>query len=80
MKLRKNIAISETGFIFNPLTGDSFSTNLVGLDILTRLREGCSVAEVSRFVANKYEIEVSDVEKDLEDFQLELRDHQLLEL
>jgi hypothetical protein len=79
MKLRKNIAISETGFIFNPLTGDSFSTNLVGLDVITLLREGKTMNEVSKFVTDKYGTEVNDFEKDLEDFRIELRDYQLLE-
>jgi hypothetical protein len=40
MNIRKNIAISENGFIFNPLTGDSFSVNETGLFILQKLKEG----------------------------------------
>ena len=44
MQLRKNIAISETGFVFNPTTGDSYSINEVGREILAYLKE--NVAEV----------------------------------
>jgi len=33
MRIRKNIAISDTGFIFNPTTGDSYSINQVGQEI-----------------------------------------------
>ena len=34
MKLKKNIATSESGFVFNPSTGDSFSLNTIGAEIL----------------------------------------------
>ena len=38
MKLKKNIAISETGFIFNPSSGDSYSTNPIGLEIINLMK------------------------------------------
>jgi len=34
MKISQNIAISENGFLFNPATGDSFSTNACGKEII----------------------------------------------
>jgi hypothetical protein len=40
MNINKNIAISDSGFIFNPSSGDSFSTNQVGLEIIRLLKEG----------------------------------------
>jgi hypothetical protein len=39
MRIRKNIAISENGFIFNPLTGDSFSVNETGIFIIQKLKK-----------------------------------------
>jgi hypothetical protein len=80
MKIRKNIAVSEAGFLFNPLNGDSFSTNTVGNDVLALLKQDKSVAEVVAFVTDKYHVDASEFEKDLEDFQLQLRDAQLLEV
>lgn len=79
MKIRKNIAISETGFLFNPLTGDSFSTNTVGLDVIQLLKEGKSLNELTTFITNKYAVDASEFEKDLEDFSLQLRDSQVVE-
>ena len=38
MKLKKNIATSEAGLIFNPGTGDSFSVNSIGSEILAMLK------------------------------------------
>ena len=34
MRLKKNIAVSDSGFVFNPTTGDSYSLNPVGKEIL----------------------------------------------
>ncbi len=79
MKIRKNIAISETGFLFNPLTGDSFSTNSVGLDVIQLLKNGKTEPEIITFISEKYAVEASEFEKDLEDFRLQLRDSQVLE-
>lgn len=79
MKIRKNIAISETGFLFNPLTGDSFSTNTVGLDVIQQLKAGKTEQEITAFITEKYAVDASEFEKDLEDFRLQLRDSQVLE-
>ena len=38
MKLKKNIAISESGFVFNPEIGTSFTTNSLGVAILKQLK------------------------------------------
>ena len=79
MKIRKNIAVSDAGFLFNPLNGDSFSTNAVGSDVLMLLKQDKTVAEIVAFAIGKYEVDASEFEKDLEDFQLQLRDAQLLD-
>ena len=48
--MKKNIALSDTGFLFNPSTGDSYSTNPIGLDIIRELKEGSSPKEVLKFI------------------------------
>ena len=39
MQIKKNIALSNTGFVFNPTTGDSYTINQVGQEILGVLKE-----------------------------------------
>ena len=39
MKLRKNVAVSEAGLLFNPVNGESYSLNPIGVDILNLIRE-----------------------------------------
>jgi len=79
MKIFNNIAISESGFIFNPISGDSFSTNSVGLEILKLLKEEITKNELTNSIIERYAIEKSTVERDLEDFIMILEYHQLLE-
>jgi len=80
MKLKKNIATSEAGFIFNPGTGDSFSVNNMGSEILSILKENKSQDEVIESISSKYEVERSQLEKDLEDFFSQLYGYNLLEI
>lgn len=68
MKLLKNIALSDTGFVFNPTTGDSFSVNPIGLSILRYLQEGKSEAEIKSNLLNQYQTEQETIEKDVYDF------------
>jgi hypothetical protein len=79
MKLKKNIATSEAGFIFNPGTGDSFSVNSIGSEILAMFKENKSLQEVIESISLRYEVEKSQLEKDLEDFVSQLYGYNLLE-
>lgn len=80
MKLKKNIATSEEGFIFNPATGDSFSTNPIGTDILGLLKEEKTLPEVIEFICSKYDVEPIQFERDLDDFVSQLKDYYILDL
>lgn len=79
MVLNKNIAISESGFIFNPMTGDSFSANPVGRDILQWMREEKSTEEIVLQLQQKYKVDAAVAEKDLYDFMLMLKTYQLIQ-
>jgi hypothetical protein len=68
MKLLKNIALSDTGFVFNPGTGDSFSVNPIGLSILKDLQEGKSEEAIRNRVIEDYQTDNETIEKDLYDF------------
>ncbi|MBP7498098.1 MAG: PqqD family protein [Bacteroidales bacterium] len=78
MHINKNIAISETGFVFNPLTGDSFSTNKVGQEILRKMQDEINEKELTEFVIKAFSVDRNTVEKDLNDFILMLKSYQIL--
>ena len=79
MKLNKNLAVSETGFIFNPTSGDSFTANEIGADILNLLKEDKSIEDIKSSLIDKYDVDASQLEKDVEDFIVLLRDNNLIQ-
>jgi len=79
MKLKKNIATSEAGFIFNPGTGDSFSVNVTGAEILSLLKENSTQEEIVENISSRFDIDRIQFEKDLDDFVSQLHIYNLLE-
>lgn len=69
MQLKKNIALSDTGFVFDPSTGNSFSTNPIGLSIIKWLKEGKSAEEIKTLLLAEYATDEATIEKDLYDFE-----------
>jgi hypothetical protein len=79
MRLKKNIATSEEGFIFNPATGDSFTTNDIGTDIISLLKEENSQQVIIGAICAKYDVDQNLFEKDLDDYLSQLKDCTILE-
>ena len=79
MRIKKNIAISDTGFVFNPTTGDSYSINQVGQEILGYLGEDKSKDEIISLMTSAYEIDAPSFEKYFFDFLSMLRQFELLD-
>jgi len=79
MKIKKNIAVSETGFVFDPTGGESYSINGVGQEIIALLKEDKSPEEISSIMTQGYEIDAASFEKYFYDFMGMLRQFQLIE-
>ena len=80
IKIKSNIATSENGFIFNPTTGDSFNSNPIAAEIITHLKIGETAQEIKSMLLNKYEVESKQLERDWEDYMLQLKEANLLTL
>lgn len=68
MKLKRNIAHSDSGFVFDPNSGDSFSTNPIGIEIIKMLKEGKEAQEIKEAILKIYLVDESAFEKDYYDF------------
>jgi hypothetical protein len=77
MSINKNIAISDSGFVFNPSSGESFSTNQTGTEILNMIKEGKSDEEIREFFLDKYDTDANTFDKDLQDFKEMMAQYQL---
>jgi hypothetical protein len=68
MNINKNIAISENGFVFNPVNGESYSVNPIGIEIINLLKEEKSYEEIQREVMLKYSVDENTFERDFFDY------------
>ncbi|BAX81924.1 PqqD family protein [Labilibaculum antarcticum] len=79
MKLKRNIAISENGFLFNPETGDSFIVNPIAKEILNYLEAGYDNEKINQLILDRYEVDLVTLEKNMEDFFTMLQHNELLD-
>jgi len=79
MKINKNVSISENGFIFNPTTGESFTVNPIGVEIINMLKENKTEADIKKQLLEKYNTDSTSIEKDFYDFIHMLKSSNLLE-
>jgi hypothetical protein len=79
MKLKRNIAVSESGFLFDPTNGESYSLNEQGLEILSLLKDKKTDLEVTDYMTTIYDISQVEFEKYYFDFMGLLRQYKLLE-
>ena len=61
------LALSETGFIFDPRTGHSYSANSTGLAILAAMKEGLDPGAIAERVREGFDGGAA-VEDDVESF------------
>ncbi len=75
----RNQAVSDTGFLFDPITGLTFSVNATGRAILDLLRQGRDADGVKAALAERFETgEGDDLDRDAREFLLLLREEGLL--
>lgn len=79
MKLKKSLALSESGFTFDPSTGESYTANHAGARILGLLRDGNDEESIIAALLQEFETTRSVLEKHLADFFSVLRQHGFFE-
>ena len=68
MRIKNDIAISDTGFVFNPSTGDSFTLNQIGKEIILAMKKNQSEPEILQFLQTRYDVDATTLEKNYYDF------------
>lgn len=79
LKIKKNIAISDSGFVFDPMSGESFSLNPIGLEIIQLIKNGHTHQEVSQAILEKYEVDQETLDRYFYDFIATLKQFNLTE-
>jgi len=73
-----DLAISDTGFVFDPSAGGTYSVNPTGLCVLRALKEGLSRTEITRRLADRFEGPTQDLARDVDEFIHLLRQNNLV--
>lgn len=68
MKIKKNIAVSDSGFIFNPATGESFSVNPIGIKVFQLLKDQKTKEQITKVFMEEYDVSEGNLDNDLHDF------------
>lgn len=74
-----DLAISETGFAFDPHTGATFTVNATGLSVLQAMKEGLSMDAVAERLRGRFDARGADVGRDVDDFVALLRQHGIVD-
>ena len=64
----ERLATNDSGFIFDPATGSSFTANKTAVFIIRQIQEGIELKEIAQRLIEKFDDANGDVEHDVEDF------------
>ncbi len=78
MEKLQRLAISDEGFIFDPATGNSFTTNRVGLWIMEQLKKDKTSSQILQDMVEQFDTDPEEAQRDLMDFIEQLRSCRLL--
>jgi len=79
MNIKSDIALSDSGFVFNPASGESYTVNPIGVEIIQFLKDGKSIEEVSELILENYNTDLKTIDKDLNDFIVMLKQYSLVD-
>ena len=71
----QRLAISESGFVFDPVSGHNFTVNETGLTILRSLQKSTELDPLLNMLTDAYEVSPRELERDVLEFAGELRDY-----
>ena len=79
MQRIKDLAVSDSGFLFDPLSGSTFTVNQTGRTILEGLKAGSGRDGIVAQLADTFAVhEAADLHRDVDEFTHLLRQCDLL--
>jgi len=68
-----DLAISDTGFVFDPFTGTTFTVNSTGLCLLQAFKEGLGRQAAAARLTERFNVADANVPRELDEFVQLLR-------
>ncbi|MBF0236353.1 MAG: PqqD family protein [SAR324 cluster bacterium] len=72
------LAINDEGFVFDPITGESYTVNSSGLVILNGLKASYPQEQIIDLLINDFEVTHEHAERDILDFMDHLKSFKLV--
>ena len=69
----KRLALNDSGFVFDPMTGQSFTVNPCGLELLKLMQKQTDMALIKHQVLQEFEVSAEVLERDFLEFSEQLR-------
>lgn len=69
----KRLALSESGFVFDPVTGDSFSANGTALAVIRLAQHERDAQRLAAVLAQEFDVGTAEAERELIEFSGVLR-------
>lgn len=69
----RRLAVSESGFVFDPVSGHHFTVNETGLEILRHLQHEKDLPELLELLTKEYSVSTQELERDVVEFAGMLR-------
>lgn len=79
MKVKPELKVNESGFLFDPTSGESYSLNEMGVLYFNWISEGKSIEELKEYVITQYDVDDATFEKSYLDFESRLKNLRLFE-
>lgn len=73
-----HLAISPSGFVFDPTTGATFTTNETGRRLLEGLRDGLDLEGLVASLSDRFQVQGADLRRDIFEYLRVLQDEQLI--
>lgn len=74
MNYLKNVAVSDTGFMFDPATGNTFTLNETALYIVNQLKDDKTKEQIVYQMTEEYDISIEQVDRDMSDLLIQLKE------
>ena len=69
----RRLAISESGFVFDPVSGHHFTVNETGLEILRHLQHLKDLPQLLELLSREFSVSTRELERDVVEFAGMLR-------
>ncbi len=75
----ETLALNDSGFAFDPMSGESFTLNETAVEIIKAVKEGKNEREIAEQLSTAYEVETLDSFTDVLDFIKQLKNFGLVD-